>query len=449
MNQTLAPAKFKSIDLSPAQAAERYANDYWTARGYCIEYTSNKSVLFHPASNKTISTDVIQDDFTKWAAINHINVVTDNYGAFLASLVVRVRPYMKKVYGCGFRPIPDRFYIDSNGVPLANTFIPFLPAPPADPTPPPMLVELLERIAPVPAERQQLVEWTAAMFQRPEERPIWGVIATGNSKCGKSSLVSVIKAGMGGNHVNDSVTYTGLWENFSTVWADYKLIALEDLIAPRDADTKMKQAMSSKSKMFSIKGEQKQVKRDMYSRVIVTSNDRRPLRLDPTVRRWLALQFIDHPVSEAESIAFFDKFYTWLATPEAAAQIRYYFLNVELKVYNPNLCMRTATLDEMIGLSTSVLHGAIKDFVADGHSFLDGQLHVHLKEAMGEQPKREMLDIIKTHLVNEGYQRTRRGIEGRHKREWVWSKRTGGKRGDGLLPEDEASMIEFLGHPPF
>jgi hypothetical protein len=127
--------KSKSTDLSPAQAAERYADEYWTARGYCIEYTSNKSVLFHPASNNTISTDIIQDDFTKWAAINHINVVSDNYGAFLSSLVVRVRPYMRKVYGCGFRPIADRFYVDSNGVPLANTFIPFTPAPQVDTTP--------------------------------------------------------------------------------------------------------------------------------------------------------------------------------------------------------------------------------------------------------------------------------------------------------------------------
>jgi len=449
MTQALATAKSETIELTPAEAAQRYADKYWTARGYCIEYTSSKSVLFHPASNKTISTDVIQDDFTRWAAVNNIKVVTDNYGAFLASLVVRVRPYMKKVYGCGFRPITERFYSDSNGVPLANTFIPFDPPPPVDKEPPGMLVKLFDRIAPVPEERQQLIEWTAAIFQRPEERPIWGVLATGNSKCGKSSLVSVIKAGLGGNHVNDSVTYTGLWENFSTVWADYSLIALEDLIAPRDADTKMKQAMSSKSKMFSIKGEQKQVKRDMYSRVIVTSNDRRPLRLDPTVRRWLALQFIDHPVSEDESIAFFEEFYAWLATPEAAAQIRYYFLNVKLEVYNPNLCMRTSTLDEMIGLSTSVLHGNIKEFVADGRAFLDGQLHVHLKDEMGELPKRDMLDIIKSHLVNEGYERTRRNITGHAKREWVWSKRSGGKRGGSLRPEDEASMVEFLGQPPY
>jgi hypothetical protein len=444
MNQTLTQLRNKKIELNPAAAAERYADEHWTARGYCIEYTSTKSVLFHPASNKTISTDAIQDDFTRWAAVNHINVVADNYGAFLASLVARVRPYMKKVYGCGFRPITDRFYTDSNGVPLANTFIPFDPPVPVDIAPPPMLVSLLERIAPVEEERQQLIEWTAAIFQQPEKRPIWGIIATGNSKCGKSSLVSVIKTGLGGNHVNDSVTYTGLWANFSTVWADYSLIALEDTIAPRDADTKMKQAMSSKSQMFSIKGEQKQVKRDMYSRVIITSNDRRPLRLDPTARRWLALQFIDHLVSEAESVDFFDKFYAWLATPEAAAQIRYYFLNVKLEVYNPNLCIRTDTLDEMIGLSASVLQGAIKDFVSDGKAFLDGQLHAHLKTEMGELPKREMLDIIKAHLVNEGYERTRRGINGVEKREWVWSKRSGGKRGVSLRPIDEANMVEFL-----
>lgn len=65
----------------------------------------------------------------------------------------------------------------------------------------------------MPEERKLLIEWTAL------ERPIWGVILTGNSKCGKSSLVSVIKAGFGGNHVNDGVTYPGLSEKFSTVHA--------------------------------------------------------------------------------------------------------------------------------------------------------------------------------------------------------------------------------------
>jgi hypothetical protein len=33
----------------------------------------------------------------------------------------------------------------------------------------------------------------------------------------------------------------------------------------------------------------------------------------------------------------------------------------------------------------SVLHGTIKDYVEDGHSFLDGQLHILIKEEMGEQ----------------------------------------------------------------
>jgi hypothetical protein len=435
----------KYTELSPTETTKRYALEHWTARGYCIEYTTNKSVLFHPQSNTALSTDVILDEFEEWRQNNKITVKVENYNTFTASLVPRVRSYMVKVYGSGFRPVPDRFYTDSNGAPLANTFKPFDPPTPANTAPPAMLLELFQRIAPVPEEQKLLIEWTAAIFQRPQERPVWGVILTGNSKCGKSSLVSVIKAGLGGNHVNDSVTYTGLWEPFSTVWADYALIALEDQVAPRDADTKMKQAMSLKSKMFSIKGEQKQVSRDMFSRTAITSNDVRPLRFEPTVRRWLALQYIDHPVSEGDSVAFFERFYAWLAIPEAAAQIVYYFRHhVKIEVYNPNLCPRTPTLEAMIGLSTSVLHSTIKDFVADGHSFLDGQLHIHIKDEMGDVGKRDMADIIKGHLVNEGYRRTRRDIKGWPKREYVWWKETPGKRGGDLNPDDEAAMVDFL-----
>jgi hypothetical protein len=430
--------------LSPSKAANRYADEHFTARGFCIKYTTTKSVLFDPAPNKSPSTDLILDDFSDWCDENNIEVETDNYKGFLDSLIARVRSRMKRVYGSGYRPVPDRFYVDSNGAPLANLFVPFNPPPPADTAPPAMLLELFQRIAPVPEEQKLLIEWTAAIFQRPLERPVWGVILTGDGKCGKSSLVATIAAAHGGRHVNDSVDYTGLWEGFSTVDSDYALIAIEDAIAPRDADTKMKQRMSAKSRMFKIKNEQEQVSRDMFSRYMITSNKRRPLILDPTVRRWLAIQWIDHAVSEADSVAFFERFYVWLATPEAVAQIVHFFNTVKIEVYNPNLCPRTATLEQMIGLSTSVLHSTIQDFVSDGHSFLDGQLHVHVKEEMGDLSTRDKADILKTHLTNEGYHRTRRPIAGWPKREFVWSKKPPGKRTEGLTPEDTAAIVEFL-----
>jgi hypothetical protein len=149
-------------------------------------------------------------------------------------------------------------------------------------------------------------------------------------------------------------------------------------------------------------------------------------------------------VSEADSVAFFERFYVWLATPEAVAQIVHFFNTVKIEVYNPNLCPRTATLEQMIGLSTSVLHSTIQDFVSDGHSFLDGQLHVHVKEEMGDLSTRDKADILKTHLTNEGYHRTRRPIAGWPKREFVWSKKPPGKRTEGLTPEDTAAIVEFL-----
>lgn len=444
-----APAPSKRTQLTPDQTVKRYAAEHWTARGYCIMYTTTKSVLFHPPSNKSLSTDIILDEFHGWLDRNKIEVKTDQPGAFLSSLIARVRSEMTKVYGTAFRPVLDRFYVDSNGAPLANTYKPFNPPPPADTTPPAMLVELFQRIAPVPEERKLLIEWTAAIFQRPLERPIWGVILTGDSKCGKSSLVSIIKAGLGGHHVNDTLSYTDLWKEFSTVWADYQLLALEDQVAPRDADTRMKQPMSVKSKTFSIKNEQEQVRRDMFSRTVVTSNLRRPLRFEPTVRRWLAIQWIDHPVSEADSVAFFERLYEWLATPEAAAQIVHYFRHhVKIEVYNANLCPRTATLDEMIGQSASVMHGVIKDFVADGHAFLDAELREFIKEEMGELPKRDLADLIETYLRNEGYSRDRRPITGVAKRPYVWTKKKG-KRGDPLKPEDEARIAGLLDAPAF
>ena len=444
----LVPSKTSRTQLTPAEAVKRYTNEHWTARGYCVMYTTTKSVLFHPASNKSLSTDILLDEFDDWCDDNLVDVVTDQYAAFRASLVARARSKLVKVYGSSFRPVPDAFYTDSNGAPLANTFKPFNPPTPADTAPPAMLMELFNRIAPVPEEQKLLIEWTAAILQRPLERPIWGVILTGDSKCGKSSLVSVIKAALGGNHVNDTLSYADFWKDFSTVWADYMLNAVEDQVAPRDANTKMKQPMSVKSKKFNIKNEQEAVSRDMFGRTIITSNERRPLRLDPTCRRWLAVQWIDHKVDEADSVAFFDRLYAWLATPDAAAQIVHYFRNVKIEVYNANLCPRTPTLDEMIGQSTSVLHGVIKDFVADGHAFLDIELRDYIQLEMGDAPKRDLADLIESYLRNEGYSRDRRPIAGVTKRPYVWTKKKG-KRGDPLKPEDEARIAGLLPDPSF
>jgi hypothetical protein len=184
----------------------------------------------------------------------------------------------------------------------------------------------------------------------------------------------------------------------------------------------------------------------MFARYMITSNLVRPLRVDPTVRRWLAIQWIDHPVSEADSVDFFDRFYAWLTTPEAAAQIVHYFRNVKIEVYNPHLCPRTATLDQMIGQSTSVMHGLIKEFVADGHAFLDGELREFIKEEMGELPRRDLADLIESYLRNEGYSRDRRNITGVTKRPFIWAKKQG-KRGVSLSPEDEARMGQLLGTP--
>lgn len=435
----------KKTKLTPAEAIRRYADEHFTARGLCIRYSTTKSNVFDPIKNKSLSNDIILDQFESWCDRNHVEVEVENYGAFLGSLVARVRARMNQVYGSGFCMIPERFYTDSSGAPLANMFIPYNPPPPVDPTPPPMLLELLERIAPIEAERRLLVEWSAAMLQRPRERPIWGVILTGDSKCGKSSWIAVLKAALGGNHVHDDVKYPDLWDHFvSCIWAQYAVLAVEDQIAPRDADTKMKQRMSNKTGMFNIKNEQEQVRLDLSSRVIVTSNKRTPLRLDSTVRRWLAVQWIDHKESEAESVDFFERFYQWLTTPEAPAQIVHYLCNLKLEVYNPNLCPSTPTLQEMIGQSVPVMDRVIADYVAPGHAFLEQELLEFIEMEMQGLPKREIADRIADALDTHGYKKARRDIAGVKKRPWVWVKQTG-KRSEGFSPEDEARMARLLG----
>jgi hypothetical protein len=102
----------------------------------------------------------------------------------------------------------------------------------------------------------------------------------------------------------------------------------------------------------------------------------------------------------------------------------------------------------MIGQSTSVLHGVIKDFVADGHAFLDLELSGYIQQETGDKPKRDLADLIGSYLRNEGYSRDRRPIAGVTKRPYVWTKKQG-KRGGPLKPEDEARIAGLLDAPAF
>jgi hypothetical protein len=444
MTLSIVKTETPSRYTAPKVAVERYA-DYLKSLTLCMDYSVNPPSLFFANTRKNASVETIAAKFPEWAAKNKVWI--EDYQTFRDKLTGKVKARLPHVFGAAFKPVAEGFFEAHEGIMMANTFVPFLP-PPAPPAPA-ELMEYFERLFPNDDDRKYILQFFGHAFQFPLVRTTHAPLITGEQGNGKSTLPTMLRKAMGGKHVFDDNSYSSAFTQFSSILPDNMFVVFDDAKADRHTHGRLKVEITRKQQSVNVKFQQHPEERNVYTRVLVLSNSRTPMVMD-NCRRFYATEFVTHTNkhnpegTKANTDAFFDRFFEWLDKPESAAQLRQFFLSVNLEGFNPFSIPQTPTLLAMIGLSTTVLHSTIKDYVEDGHSFLDGQLHVLIKEEMGEHPKRDTLDIIKSHLVNEGYHRTRRPFTGWPKKEYVWSKKPPGKRSDALKPEDEAAMVGFL-----
>jgi hypothetical protein len=403
------PVAFDSsiATLTISAVVKRFAADL-AAQSWCIDVSAFPLKALHAESNYNASIDKFRYDFPSWAVRNNVRVEVADYAAFLRNLTDKLISLLPRVLGSSFKPIPERFFEDRH-VLFANTFVPFAPDIPDRFEMPEILEEYLCRIFMNAQDRKYITEWIADIIQNASRRPMWAVVLTGAQGSGKSSIFRLISAALGYRHTWEHNQYAPAFEKFSEVLPDHLLVSFDDAVSSRDTYQKLKQAITRTSMSVQLKGVQKQVMRDVYSRILICSNSPRPLTVEEGDRRLYVAEPCQHKESPEETAAFFVRFNDWLEKPSTSTVIYHWLKTIDLSDFVPGSTVKTDTHALMVGLSASVLETLLAEYVEDAPIFHNENLLHHLAENGCRNPN---ADLIKMKMASLNYEQKRRKVVG-------------------------------------
>lgn len=447
--------------MAAADAIKLYAK-HKTAAGWCVDFSGNMPILLHALSDRTATTQSIRLEFPRWALAQQVEVDTESYGAFLNSLPDRVMSLLPQVYGKGMRPCDDRFIVDGTGIQLVNIYNPAdigasCPVPaPFDETAdlfgqqvPRVLADLLERVFPNEEERRFIVQRLAAIIQNPAKRVRHAVFLAGEGGTGKSTILDILEAAMGGRHIDRSASYAEANDKFSETYCNNIIVAYEDKAIGRGGEayvyTNMKSVIDYDRRTVQIKHNQRSVQRELHCNIFVTTNNPALFPWDENERRFFAPQKIVHRVSPEESGNFLTQFHTFLKLPEAPAVLHDWLLNVDMTGFDYSKCPRTPYMSELISQTGSMLDCALDDFLGDKDIF-HPQTLADLLRAQRHSYKG---DELKAALITRGWEWKRQQCRAEgfpDKRIWVWRKNpVPGRHFRDLTEEEHRGLMEVEG----
>ncbi|WP_075793752.1 primase-helicase family protein [Massilia putida] len=432
--------------MPPQQTNEiidQYAN-YLKNEGYVLSMGANSISLLHAPSSYYNHLKEIDFGFPAWARLNKAYIEANEYAEFMSSLQVRVMERLPRVVGRGMRPTDERVYRSQRGAMLANTYTKYRPACTSEFVMPAILQDYLDRLFPDAQEQKTVVEFAADIVQNPELRPQWSLLLTGDQGSGKSSLVSLIRTALDERYVWSGNSYTPVFEKFSEVLPDNLVICFDDAPSHQDTYEKLKRAITCAEVEVEIKGQQNRVEREVYARIMICSNNPRPLRLERGDRRFYCPAPCKHRTDADETAQFFEQFLIWKEQNREA--IYQWLASVDLKDFVRGSCKKTATHTSMVDMSASVLDDAVASFIEDksGMAFHPKELYAHLRD---QGIPTSAVDLIKSSVAKAGYETKRRNIDGIKGQIYIFA-RAGFKR-SGPLTENEIESIFKAHHQSF
>lgn len=356
----LSPA---SKQVLPAKDVLKLYAKHLESESWCIDSSGTTVMALHASSGYPANLDHFKNIFPAWSRQTGIRVQQDQYEGFLTSLRFKLPTHLHSILGSTMRPVAKPF-IPVNGAMFSNTYVPFNPPRPDDCSAP-LAEELLERLFPDESERTWCKQFIAHAIQKPLERPQHGLLITGEGATCKSSLMRLVRSALGGRHWYSKNDYTQAMQKFSEVLPDNLIVVFDD--APADKGTvyeNLKDAVTRDTQTVELKNGQKLVTREVYSRIVVISNLKRPLRLVDD-RRFFAPAYCVHQKDKADSEAFGKRLDTWIKEPGTGAILYHWLMDVDLEGFTVSGCPRTETLIQMEGASTPALERHVCTFIED------------------------------------------------------------------------------------
>lgn len=218
--------------------------DYLKNHGWVLKATNNLSVLFNIHDGVTLNDDSISGLFYQWANRNSYAEIE-----YEDQWWNNIRRRLTFVIGEAFQPAvdPELFVPLSSGVLAVNTYKRYEKDAPANgfnPEPAPW-IEFIERLFPQDTDRKIVCDWMAHMFQRPDQRPSWHLLFTGDTGTGKGVLFEHILTPLLSGQTASLDSFAKLTEKHSTTLTSNMLIHLDDVSTNSDSQmTRLKSILS-------------------------------------------------------------------------------------------------------------------------------------------------------------------------------------------------------------
>jgi hypothetical protein len=229
--------------------------------------------------------------------------------------------------------------------------------------------EFITALFPDPIERHTFLQYVAHMIQYPEQRPSWHPMLLSETGTGKGFLFHDILSPLLCNQTFVAKRYGEILGKFSPVMEGSILVLLDDCKSKReDTQTALKSLMTEEMVLLEKKGLQAGMV-STYTRFVLASNEKVPLDLDDTERRWWIPKRLGYSngltgkAGRDERQALISRLSAWLSTDGALEAVYAYFATYCLDGFDPKSCPMTATLQEQIDKSETVEQGFARDFL--------------------------------------------------------------------------------------
>jgi hypothetical protein len=405
-------------------------------------------------------------EFPEWAKGHpERQVPREEYLPLIASLEPYIRGRLARVCGISFKPVAGRSFVDSKGDTLLNTYMSYAPVRPANYSECKIILDdyAARLFHQNRSDHKHVLQFCGETVQNPSRRSQHGIIMRGAPGTGKSSLPNLLKVALGGRYVWSENEYTPAFKQFSEVLPNNLVVSFDDATASKNTYEDLKLATTRDTANVEIKGVQAIVEREVYARIFVISNSRRPFIMPADDRRFYVTEYLDHRIDQAESEAYYASFTAFWKNPDNAAAIYWWFRDIDLDGFKPHACPRTEARNQLIAMSTSNADTAIAEFIGGSEIcyidakgvtqteappvrtvFLEKQILGHLQERGVKDMPPDMLNLK---LRNKGYVPARRivGTCNNGKQIEVWQKDA--TRSPRLTPEQVDELT--LAYEPF
>lgn len=388
---TLQAAPTKSTSKLIAFTTD-FKNHGW-CKYYAEKFTSAR--LYHAPSGTIHPVEYIKDQFISWCEAplkDDLEGVT-NY----------VMRSLTSVSGTIFKPVKTGTqFVKQNGLEFINTYRHYTPKRDNKPTPY-IFLRFLVRLFPVRFERRQAVAWLAHIFQKPQERPTWHLLCTSDVGTGKGFLVNRILQPLL-LHTTVITSYEQVFSKHSTVLEHNLLVLLDDPKSKSDATMiKLKSALSEPRVYIEPKNEAGKMV-DTFSRFILASNEERPLRLEPSERRWFAVSRMEHWYSKEETQRFIAKLAAWLSKPGSLDSIYHWLMAYDIQDFNCQHVEQSPALLAMIDQSKNALDDFFDHYITPTKVFRYSDLKMDIETEGYARPSDSYL---KHALQEKGFKSSR------------------------------------------